>query len=81
MKLKTMFSLKGDFEIVPVDKAANNVAFICKRFYVLIIIKELNLDWHLSNQDGNNTHTFINNKTKDQIIKEYKFYLSKHKIN
>ena len=69
MKLKTMFSLKEHFVIVPTDKAANNVAFICKHFYALTIIKELNLDCHLSNQDGNNTYTFINNKSKDQITK------------
>ena len=42
----TLFSLKDDFVIVPIDKAANNVAFICKHFYALTIIKEVNLDWH-----------------------------------
>ena len=57
------------------------MAFICKNFYALTIIKELNLDSHLSNQDDNNTYTFINNKTKDQIIKEHKLNLFKHKIN
>ena len=67
--------------IVPIDKAANNVTFICKHLYALTIIKELNLDCHLSNQDDNNTCTFINNKTKDQIIKEHKLYLFGHKIN
>ena len=60
-----MFSLKEDFVIAPIDKAANNVAFICKHLYVLTIIKELNLDCHLLNQDDNNTCTFINNKTKN----------------
>ena len=40
-----------------------------------IYIKELNLDCHLSNQDDNNTYTFINNKTKDQIIIKYKLNL------
>ena len=50
-----MFSLKEDFVIVPIDKAANNVAFISKHFYALTIIKELNLDCHASNQDDNNT--------------------------
>ena len=77
----TMFSLKEDFVIVLIDKVANTGAFICKHFYALIIMKELNLDCHLSNQDDNITYTFINNKTKDQIIKEHKLYLSKHKIN
>ena len=76
-----MFSLKEDFLIVSIDKAANNVAFICTHLYALTILKELNLDWHLSNQDHNNTYTFINNKTEDQIIKEHKLYLSKHKID
>ena len=67
--------------ILPFEKAANNVAFICKHFYALTIMKELNLDCHVSTQDDNNTYTFISNKTKDQIIKEHKLYLSKHKIN
>ena len=59
----TMFSLKEDFVIAAIDKARNNVAFICQHFYTLTIIKELNLDCHLSNQDDNNTYTFTNNKT------------------
>ena len=33
----TMFSLTEDFVIVPIDKAANNMAFICKHFYALTI--------------------------------------------
>ena len=75
----TMFPLKEDFVILPIDKAANNMNFICKHFYAKTVIKELNLDCHLSNQDDN-TYTFIDNKNKDQIIKEHKLYLSKHKI-
>ena len=80
MKLKTLCFLLKRTVIVPIDKTANNVAFICKHFYALTIVKELNLDCHLSNQDDN-TYLFINNKTKDQIIKEHILYLSKHKIN
>ena len=76
----TLFSLKEDFVIVPIDKAANNVAFICKHFYASTIIKELNLDCRLSNQDDSNTYTSVS-KTKDQIIKKRKWYRSKHKIN
>ena len=76
-----MFSLREDFAIVYIDKAANNVAFIFKYFYALTIIKELNLDCHLLNQDDDNTYIFINNKTKDQIIKEYKLHFCKHEIN
>ena len=68
----TMFSLKKVFVIVPIDKAANNVAFIYKHFYALSIMKKLNLDCHLSNQEDNTICTFINDKTKGQIIKEHK---------
>ena len=32
----------------------------------------VNLDCHLSNQDDNKTYTYINNITKDQIIKVHK---------
>ena len=42
-----MFSLKEDFVFVPIEKAANNVALICKHLYALTIIKEPNLDCHL----------------------------------
>ena len=76
-----MFSLKEDFVIVPIDKAANNVAFIYKDLDALAILKEQNLGGHSLNQNYNNTYKFINNKTKDQIIKEDKSHLSKHKIN
>ena len=57
----TMCSLKEDLMIVPIDKVANNVAFISKDFYTLTIIKELILDGHLANQADNKTYTFINN--------------------
>ena len=50
--------------IVPIDKTANNVAFICKHFYALTVIKELNLDCNLSKQDDNNTCTFMNKELK-----------------
>ena len=35
----TLFSIKEDFVIVPIDKVANYVAFISKHFYALTIIK------------------------------------------
>ena len=71
-----MLSLKEDFVIIPLIKTANNVDFFC---IVLTIIKGLNFNCHLSNQNDSNTCTFINKKAKGHIIKEYKLYLSKHK--
>ena len=63
-----MFSLEEDFVIITVGKAANKGAFIFKHFYVVPIIKEVNFDCHLSDQDDNKTYEFMNNKTEDQIF-------------
>lgn len=79
--MTSIFLLQKNFLTVAIGNAANHAAFTDKHFYALIIIKELNLDRHLSNQNGNNTCTFINNKTKYQIIEEHKLYLSKLQIN
>ena len=46
-KVKNTMFFKKDFMIVPVHKTVNSVVFICKHFYVLTIIKELNLDCHI----------------------------------
>ena len=35
--------LQRHFVIVPIDKASNNFAFICKKYYVSIILKEVGL--------------------------------------
>ena len=42
--LKTLEDLQNRFVIVPIDKAAGNVAFVCKRFYAEVIVKELGLN-------------------------------------
>ena len=41
--------LHSKFVLVPIDKAANNVAIICKRFYILRLLKELGLSTTPSN--------------------------------
>ena len=70
-----------DFITVPIDKVANNAAFIWKHFYALAVTKRLNLDCHFSNQDDSNTYEFINKKYTHQIIKEHKSYVLKCKIH
>ena len=35
--------LQDNYVMVPIDKAVNNVAFICKRYYAEVLIKELGL--------------------------------------
>ena len=38
-----LFRLHENFVIVPADKASNNYTFVCKRYYVDILIEELGL--------------------------------------
>ena len=35
--------MHNKFVVVPIEKAANNVAFICKRFYVEVILNEIGI--------------------------------------
>ena len=59
-------NLHSKYVMVPIDKAANNVAFICKRFYLQVILDELGLVGSSSS-----TYTNINNSTPDSIIKQH----------
>ena len=38
------------FAVTPNDKANRNVAIICKRFYVLTLIKELGMEKHYASK-------------------------------
>ena len=59
--------LKERFIITPIDKAAGNVAFICKRFYAQILLKELGLDVHT----GCATYESVERENVDRIIKNH----------
>ena len=41
---EALHELQRRFVICPIDKAASNIAFVCKRFYAQVLIKELGLD-------------------------------------
>ena len=60
--------LQQKYVMVPIDKAANNVAFICKRFYAHVLMKELGL----TTNEPSSTYTPINNLSHDQIITQHK---------
>ena len=73
--------LQSKFVLVPIDKAANNVAFICKQFYASVIVNELGYNNITDNQNNlNNTYQLINNTTKTEIIDAHKSFLSKYKV-
>ena len=71
-------SLKNDFVIVPIDKAANNVAFVCKQFYAFVISKELGVFDQINLND--NTYQRVTNQTSKDIIEDHKKYQAKFNL-
>ena len=64
--------LHREFVLVPIDKAANNIAIICKRHYIEVILKEIG---HLG-EEGN--HTYVKSgREASEIISENNEYKSK----
>ena len=57
--------LQSKYVMVPIDKATSNVAFICKRFYALTIIRELGID---KSSSVSSTYSAIHNNTLDDIV-------------
>ena len=74
-ELKT---LQDKFVMTPIDKASGNIAFICKRFYAKVLMKELGID---SPSNASPTYKKIN-KDPNVIIENHTKYLSNmFKIN
>ena len=64
-------SLHKHFVLVPIDKAANNISIICKRFYVQVILKEIGIL-----DVGNLTYNSAD-RDRDEIISENCLYTAK----
>ena len=65
--------LRKQYVMCPIDKAVNNIAFICKKYYVQVLIKELGLLSATSNtyQEVNDTlHNILQqqNNTLDSVF-------------
>ena len=56
--------IHSKYVVVPIDKATGNIAFVCKRFYALVIAKELGLGLN----NSTNTYSTIDNKSTNEII-------------
>ena len=69
---KCLSELQEKYVIVPIDKASNNVAFICKRFYALMLCKELGITGL-----GSSTYTQVN-QNLDEVIKHHCSKLKEH---
>ena len=60
--LKDLSELHSKYVIVPIDKAANNVAIICKRFYIQKLLAEVGVP-------GDSSSTYrLSNRGSDDII-------------
>ena len=65
--------LKSRFVIVPVDKAAKNFAFICKSYYIKVLMQELGVS-SSSEVTGNSVYKPVQN-TLNNIIQNHKSVL------
>ena len=63
------------YVMVPIDKAANNIAFVCKRFYAQVLLEELGLIG-----SSTSTYTRIDQLTPADIIAQHQTEL-KNKFN
>ena len=44
--LKEAEQIHKHFVITPVDKAGSKYAFVCKKFYVIVLLNELGFDYN-----------------------------------
>ena len=63
------------YVLFPTDKAANNIAIICKKYYVTVILKEIGILLA-----GNETYEKIN-KNQEEIIQENLEYNTRLKLS
>ena len=64
-------SLHEKYVLVPIDKAANNVAIICKRYYVEVILKEIGVI-------GADNNTYVKaERSAEEIIDENTCYANR----
>ena len=60
--------LHSRYVITPIDKASNNVAFICKRHYAQVLVDELGL---INLQNPTPTYVKVNNRNNNNIINKH----------
>ena len=73
--LSSLSELHRKFVIVPIDKATNNVAIICKRFYVQKLLNEVGIP-------GNTSSTYkMSERNPDDVIGDNSLLSDKFGIN
>ena len=71
--------LQNDFVIVPIDKAANNIAFICKQHYAHVLSSEIKYYQILLEKSLTDKYEFINRPCRN-IVQEHVTKLSQHEL-
>ena len=67
--MKTLKKLHNNFVFVPIDKASNNIAIICKHYYASVILKELDVQ-NLERNLIDSTYE-LSTRDVDDIIMEH----------
>ena len=67
------------FVITPTDKAGNNFSIVCKKFYILCLLKELGIS-NTKKKGGNKTYTCMEKKSELDIVKKHMKYMDRHNI-
>ncbi len=75
--LEYVKKLQSRFVIVPIDKASNNFAIICKSLYLSILLKELG--FHENTIKGNDVYEVIN-ITQEELVQKHKEVLKQFSI-
>ena len=73
--IKTLNSLHDKYVVVPADKAANNVIFVCKSYYYQCLVKELGIG---ENIRSSYEHTTL---PKEDILRNHKSVINSFGIN
>ena len=79
-KLRSVFQTYGEywqelqskFVMCPVDKAGSNIAFICKKFYIERILKEL---------ENTPTYEYVDSENEAEIIEKHVDFCERFKID
>ncbi len=65
---KELSNLQKQYVMAPADKAANNVIFVCKKWYMDQVIKELHVE---DNNTNDSAYREVRDKTPDAIVEEH----------
>ena len=73
-----MKSFHEKFVITPTDKADNKFSIVCKKYYIICLLKEL----ERFRKEKETESTYVRLKTKpERIVKRHVAYMEKHNID